>query len=72
MLSQITLVYNLRSQYIFNDLPRKRQSEFMKKIYGFNRWPSKNDLSRTIHLEIRQLVKLQPSLYSHSLEWLNN
>jgi len=32
MLSQITLVYNLRSQYIFNDLPRKRQSEFMKKI----------------------------------------
>ena len=44
----------------------------MKKIYGFNRWPSKNDLSRTIQLEIRQLVKLQPSLYSHSLEWLNN
>ena len=48
MLSQITLVYNLRSQYIFNDLPRIRQSEFMEKIYGFNRWPSKNDLSRTI------------------------
>ncbi len=24
------------------------------------------------NLEIRQLVKLQPSLYSHSLEWLNN
>ena len=48
MLSQITLVYNLRSQYIVNDLPRKRQSEFMKNIYGFNRWPAKNDLSRTI------------------------
>jgi hypothetical protein len=48
MLSQITLVYNLRSQYIFNDLPRKLQSEFMEKIYGFNRWASKNDLSRTI------------------------
>ena len=31
-----------------NDLPRKRQSEFMEKIYEFNRWPSKNDLSRTI------------------------
>jgi len=31
-----------------NYLPRKRQSEFMKKIYGFYRWPSKNDLSRTI------------------------
>ena len=30
MLSQITLVYNLRSQYIFNDLPRKLQSEFME------------------------------------------
>jgi len=24
------------------------------------------------NLYIRQLVKLQPSLYSHSLEWLNN
>ena len=48
MLSQITLVYNLQSQYIFNDLPRKLQSEFMQKIYDFNRWPSKNDLSRTI------------------------
>ena len=48
MLSQITLVYNLQSQYIFNDLPRKLQSEFMEKIYEFNRWPSKNDLSRTI------------------------
>ena len=33
MLSQITLVYNLQSQYIFNDLPRKLQSEFMEKIY---------------------------------------
>jgi len=31
-----------------NDLPRKLQSEFMEKIYGFNRWASKNDLSRTI------------------------
>jgi len=31
-----------------NDLPRKFQSEFMEKIYEFNRWPSKNDLSRTI------------------------
>ena len=31
-----------------NDLPRKLQSEFMEKIYEFNRWPSKNDLSRTI------------------------
>ncbi len=34
MLSQITLVYNLRSQYIFNDLPRKRQLEFMDLIDG--------------------------------------
>ena len=31
-----------------DDLPRKLQSEFMEKIYEFNRWPSKNDLSRTI------------------------
>ena len=31
-----------------DDLPRKLQSEFMEKIYEFNRCPSKNDLSRTI------------------------
>ena len=30
------------------DLPRKLQSEFMEKIYEFNSWPSKTDLSQTI------------------------